>query len=179
MTLQGAILTVDGDSFAMHGNISLSAGIRTGYILEGTGDTWTAIWKSLVEATDLPVDWEFREGIYLDLGGGAHVVEIEFKGWKGSNLAWGDGYSDADPITQLNVLEQKLVETQIDSFRPAILEYGEYSPSGMFEPLEVAVEGPRFTHSADDPSTFTGEMVCIAVAAINSEVFGDALKMLG
>lgn len=179
MTLNGAILHVGGSSYALHGNLEISAGVRTGYILDGSGSTFTAIFKSLIESgNSLFSGADQRKGIYLDLGGGEHVVEIEFKGWEGSDLAFG-GATGEDPITQVNELEHALVTTQIDSFRPAQLEYGEWSSSGKYNPIDVAVEGPRFTHSAENPSTFTGEMVCISVATFDSGVYGDALSLLG
>lgn len=179
MTLNGAILHVGGRAYAMHGGISISAGVRTGYILDGSGSTFTAIFQSLIESgNSLFSGIDQRKGIYLDLGGGEHIVEIEFQGWEGSDLAWGNS-TGAAPITQVNELERQLVTTQVDSFRPATLEYGEWSSSGQYSPISVAVESPRFEHSADSPSTFTGEMVCISVATFDSETYGDALSMLG
>lgn len=178
MPLNGAILHVGGQSFEMSGNVEITGGVRTGYILDGSGSTFTAVFQSLIESgNSIFGGMDQRKGIYLDLGGGERIVEIEFQGWQGSDTLWA-GAAGENPITQMNILERALVSTQIDSFRPATLEYGEFSSSGRFSPVEVAIEGPRLTKTYESPSTFNGTMVCIAVATFDDETYADALSLL-
>lgn len=178
MPLDGLILSIGGQTFTFK-SCEVTSGVRTGYILDGSGSTWTAIFSDILGESNLfGEDFGFRQGIYLDLGGGEHIVELEATGWEGSNLPFG-GVGGQDPSTQMNVLENVLVETQIDSVSPATIEFGEYSSGGMFSPLNVVVEGPRITRSQRSPSTFDIEMVFIETASFESGVFADALRMTG
>lgn len=175
--LNGLILQTGGKTFAMKGNLEISAGVRTGFILDGSGSTWTALFSDWLN--DIPgFDVGMRQGIFLDLGGGEHIVEVEATGWTGSDLAWG-GVSGADPITQLNVLEKTLVSTQIDSFSPATIEFGEFSSQGMYSPLNVVVEGPRMTHSTQKVGSVDVTMVFIETATFDTGAFLDALARTG
>lgn len=184
MTLDKAILKVsadvDGDGaeedgeFHMVGNLEIQPGLRTGFIVDGQGGSVNSVIASL-----LGDGQSKRQAFYLDLGGGAHVVEIQFRGWEGatvdgSNLQWGNDASQSktqasatgqDPLTQIDVLMRYLTIAEIDSRNPATLEYGEYSADGLYDPLDVVVEGPTMTDAAQDgPSYYDGTMTCISTA---------------
>ena len=178
MPLNGAILHIGGQSFELSYNAEITANVRTGYILDGSGDTFTSIFQSLAESSGLFEEWSLREGIYLDLGGGERVVEIEFENWSGSDILWGDAAGES-AMTQMDVLHNALVTTQIDSFRPATLEYGEFSRNGRYDPMDCAIESPAVNYDVERPSSVTGNITAIAVATFDEGVYGDALSLLG
>lgn len=196
-TLQKAVLTVDADvdgdgaaetgEFHMAGNLEVTPGLRTGYLVGGRGSTVNSILSStLGDGSNV------RQGFYLDLGGGAHTVDIQFRGWEGATdqsgtpVQWGnEGVDDtptkadatgADPITQIDVLMRYLTRAEIDSRSPATLEYGEYSSGGLYSAMNVVVEGPNFTRSAQDGSWFDGSLTCIRAADLNDAL--DAIKQV-
>lgn len=175
--LQGVILQAGGNTFSFRGDLEVNVGVRTGYILDGSGSTWTALFSEFLN--DIPgFDVGLRQGIFLDLGGGEHIIEVEAKAWTGSDLAFG-GAAGADPVTQMGVLENTLVETQIDSFSPATIEVGEFSSQGRYSPLSVVIEGPRISHSTVEPSTIDVNFVAIETATFDSDTFMDALSLTG
>ena len=182
MTLQYARLTVDGSPggqsatgiFEFAGNLEIVPGLRTGFLIGGRGSTFNAVVAETLRDQD-----SNRQGVYLDLGGGTRSVAINFLGWKGAQvdldgdgstepLQWGDTGNDsqvtvtdatgADPITQMDVLMEYLVTAEIDSRSPATLEYGEHHDGGLYDPLNVVIEGPQLTRAAEDGSWFTGQM---------------------
>ena len=177
--LQGLLLHVAGKTFAFRANIELTFGVRTGYILDGSGSTWTAIASSILGEDNPFGDFGFRQGIYLDLGGGEHMFEMEAEGFAGSDLAFG-GVAGEDVLTQASVLDNAIAETQIDSFSPATIEFGEYSATGRFAPLSVVIESPRSTVDyQNSPSTFDVNMIFLEAASFDEGVFMDALKLSG
>lgn len=175
--LQGAILRAGGKTFALRAEGEISTGVRTGFILDGSGSTWTSVFSELLNSFP-GVDVGLREGIHLDLGGGESMVEIEAESWRGSDLPWG-GVSGADPLTQMDVLKKTLRDTQIHSFNPATLEYGEFSGPGRYAPLSVVVESPRVTHNTDEPGTIDVSMICLETATFDEDAWLDALALTG
>lgn len=174
--------------FVMVGNLSVTPGLRTGFIVGGRGSTANSVFSSLVEQYGTGNTSAFqnpskREGVHLDLGGGEHSVDVEFRGWEGATLSdgtpvqWGNdpnpGRTQAsatgqDPITQIDVLLRYLTVGEYDSRAPATLEYGEYSTDGLFEPIDVAIEGPQAKRSSDDTATYSGTMTLIATTDIDN-----------
>lgn len=164
--------------FQLAGNLEITPSFRTGYIIGGSGSAINTVIQQFVG------EGEARngQGFFLDLGSGAHVIECAFRGWRGAQdangnpLQWGNTgdpstktYEDTTgeiPLSQINCLEQYLRSIKIDSASPATLEYGEYSPSGMYEPLDVVLEGPTFTSAAEDGAWFDGTLTMIEAAAI-------------
>lgn len=198
MTKQYAELTisadVDGDGvqeegvFQMVGNLQVVPGLRTGYLIGGRGSTVNSIISSTVGAGQ-----SNKQGFYLDLGGGARTVEVNFRGWEGAEfedesgtvvpVQWGTDPNPSktkasatgqDSITQIDVLMKYLTVAEIDSRQPATLEYGEYASNGLYQPLDVVVEGPQFTRAAEDGSWFDGSMTLVSAADLNDAI--DALE---
>ncbi|WP_273835113.1 hypothetical protein [Halococcus sp. PRR34] len=175
--LQGVILEAGGKRFAMKAEAEITSGVRTGFILDGSGSTWTSIFSSILNSFP-GVDVGMREGIHLDLGGGESMVEIEAQSFMGSDMAWG-GVSGASPLTQMSVLQQTLRDTQIDSFRPATLEWGEFSGPGQFSPMNVVVESPRITYNTDTPGIIDVSMIALETATFDADAFADAVTRVG
>lgn len=177
--LQKAILTIESEigggtitgEFHMEGDIEITAGIRTGYLLGGTGSQVVGFLSG--EAS------EFRFGF-----GGPQFWEINFRGWEGSDLKWGDSGSggtptDAtgeDPLSQMDVLMEYMAKSNMDSGQPATLEYGEYSDQGRFSPQTVSPEQPQMTRAAEDGSWVDGSMTLLATK--EGEDIVDALFQL-
>lgn len=189
VTYDRATLTLeadpDGDGsletgvFDMAGNLTVSPGMRTGYLVDGRGSTVNSVVSSLVEQYGEDLGPSKRRGFYVDLGGGAFTIDIEFTGWEGSidgdgnYLQWGDDASvgktkasatGQGPLTQMDVFMRYLQTGEFDSRNPATLEYGEYSSGGLYDPLDVVVEGPRTTKRSQSPDTFDGTITCISAA---------------
>ena len=179
MTLNKAVLYVDSDvdgdgttengEFHFTGNLEVTPSLRTGYLIGGRGSAVNNILSQAVGAGESK-----RKQFFLEAGGGAHTVEVNFSGWEGSET-WGDpdepvgskaNATGEQPVSQIDVLMQYLITAQIDSTNPAKLEYGEYSSSGRFEPLDVVIEGPQMTRAAEDGSWFDGTITFIAAADI-------------
>jgi hypothetical protein len=183
MTLNKAILyidsDVDGDGVDENGefhftDVEVAPSLRTGYLIGGRGSTVNNIISQFAGDGESK-----RKGIYLEAGGGAHIVELNVTQWEGSDDTWGDpsepvgskaNATGEQPISQVDVLMQYLITGNIDSANPAVLEYGEYSEQGRFSPLNVVLEGPQLNRAADDGSWFTGSWTCVAAADIREKL---------
>ena len=165
--------------FTLAGNLEITPSFRTGYIIGGAGSAINSVIQQFVGDGEASKG----QGFFVDLGGGAHVIECSFWSWKGAkdadgnDLQWGNTgdasqktYGDttgAKALSQINCLEQYLRSIKIDSQSPATLEYGEFSPSGMYDPLDVVLEGPTFNKAAEDGEWMTGTLTMIEAAAID------------
>lgn len=193
MTLQQAELRiradVDGDGsdesglFVFKGNTTVNPQIRTNFTVGGRGSQANNV---IDEGTDFVQNTaeDFgigdgasnskppsRAGFYLDLGGGKHLIEIEFDSWEGSSLQWGNtgdtsqvtqaDATGADPLTQMSVLMRYLNLGRSDSRTPASLSYGEYAQGGLYEPIDVVVADLSVQRSAEDGSWFTGSITLL------------------
>lgn len=193
MTLQRAELTLSADvdndgnqedgTFVFEDDVSVQPQVRTGFVIGGRGSEVNSIIQDNVgDGTSS------RAGVYLDLGGGQHIVEIEFSNWKGSPVQWGNTGDDttltqadatgADPITQIGVLMRYLTVGTFDSVQPATLEYGEFSDSGLYNPLDVVIEGPQVRRSADDGAWLDGTLTCIEAVNVDEQAL-DAAGLRG
>jgi len=184
MTLKGAELElyadVDGDGDLEHGVFTLSDSdievaptIRTGYLIGPVGSNVGAI-------VDIaPGQESGRAGFRLDAGGGAFAVELSAKpgGVTPPDGQWGDG--SGDPVADatdansvfksMSVLMRYLNRGTFDSRSGsrAILSWGEYSESGVYNPIKVAPEEPRAQFAAEETSsTFDFSLTLVAVRGI-------------
>lgn len=197
--LQRAILKigpvdVDGDGndetgeFHMVGDLEVTPGLRTGYLVGGRGSTILSVIANLSGLGESK-----RRQFFIEAGGGARTTEVSFRGWEGAidgnddPVQWGDSdtvertktnATGQDPITQIDVLMRYLEIAEIDSRNPAVLEYGEFSSKGLYEPMDVVVEGPNMTRAAQDGSWYTGSVMMISAADIN-ELWDAALQLKG
>jgi hypothetical protein len=176
--LESARLTleadVDGDGavetgvFSFDGPVEISPGIRTGNLIGPTGSNVGAL-VDVVTGNDAG-----RAGFRLDAGGGAFVITVNFRGWEGSTNRWGDGSGEAKAdaegegvFRQLSVLMRYLNRGEYDSRGGATFEYGEYSSSGVYAPINVAPEEPQVSFSAEEQiSTFDGSITLVATRSI-------------
>ncbi|QLK25406.1 hypothetical protein HYG81_15130 [Natrinema zhouii] len=145
--------------------------VRTGYLLDNSFDQALAILQGLLE--DGEPD---RKGIHLDLGGGQHAIDLRADvtsdatpDENGDPLQWG---SSSDPaqfsattatggtaLQKVQVFQHYVRVAGTDSLTPATLEYGEYSSSGVLEPLDVVFEQPSFERQSSDKYQFSAAFV--------------------
>jgi len=167
-------------TFVMRGNIEVTPTIRTGFLIDNKGSTINSV------ISDSAGDGEsIREGIYLDLGGGVRAVEVQFTQWEGASHQWGNTGDDSEvtvadstgegPLTQLDMLMQYLAVAEVDSRNPATLEYLEHHSNGLYDPMDVVMESPQGTKSAQDGSWFTGKITFLSVQSIERAIDGQGL----
>lgn len=163
-------------------SVDANPSIRTGHLIGGRGSTINNIIQQTVSGEDAQ-----NSGFHLSLGGGAHIVELQFRGWEGSDAQWGaspdpgvqnqTSATGAAAITQLDVLMRYLLVGEYDSRQEAsdtaVLHYGQYSDEGRYAGIPVAFEQPSFSKTRDEPSSFTGTITCLATGSFNEVV--DAL----
>lgn len=198
---------VDGDGsqetgrFVLAGNVTVAEQVQLDYLFSNKGGKLNAIIGGSAEK-QLNIDKQTanrRRGIWVDVGAGAQIYEIDFTGWQGATvperdssgtvvgrkpLRWGNtGNPDtltkgdatgADALTQIQVLNRYLIKGTTDSVSPATFEVGEYSPDGLYDgPLEVAIQGPKHVRTSESDSTFDGTFTAVTVENIND--YKDAL----
>lgn len=189
----GSIGTVTG-VFHMYGDAEITESIRTGFVVGGRGSTVNGIVQSTL-GTDQPM----RKGVYVDLGGGQHTLEVQFIGWEGAqdtdgnSLQWGSSASTttvnaatatgAAPTTQMQVFINYLRHGTFGSISPARARFGEYSDGtygvsagSMDDYLPVAIESPSFTRSAGENTTYNGSLTLVE-ALTTSDALDAAAKL--
>jgi len=170
--------TVDG-VFEMAGNIRVTERMQMDYQFASAGTQINSTVQSVVG------DLHLRRGIFMDLGGGRHVWELDFLDWpnavdqEGNELQWGDGSGsmpqDAtgkEPLAKMQTFHNYLRRGKISSTDPATLEIGEYAPGGdIKESADVVIRQPSFSHAAEDYQTHDGSMVLIEAERLESVIF--------
>lgn len=166
--------------FKMVGDVNYSQEVQKDYVFENTASGLVTLAANLTG-----FEAEARKGFYLDVGAGQHVIEFEFRGWEGSNSQqWGDGTGtfpgDAtgdDVFRQIQCISRYVQLATTDSFNPATLHIGEYTDgsygdntNGAFDPLEVAVSGPRQSKGEDQFKSFDGSITCLEVISLDQPV---------
>jgi len=178
--LNGARLTmdadVDGDGntetgvFDLSNGIDITPRIRTGDLIAQAGSSA----GSFIDY--ISGDENGRAGYNIDAGGGAAAVDIQFKSWEGSTGRWGDGsgtdQADAEGdavLRQMSVFWRYLNRGKYDSKSPATFEWGEFSSSGVYDPLQVTFEEPSTSFTAEEQaSVFNGTVTVIATRSLDS-----------
>jgi len=181
MTLRGARLTLEADVdedgnietgvFSLGTGIEISPQIRTGQLIGRTGSTIGAVADTFTGESG-------RAGFQLDAGAGAFIVDVQFRGTETPKGRWGDGSTNPEAdaegegvFRQLSVLMRYLNRGTFDSRNAGTLEWGDYSASGAYGPLNVAPEEPQLTFSAEEQtSSFDGSISLVAVRNIEAAV---------
>jgi len=154
--------TDESPKFVFTDNLRLGFRTRTGYLLGGSGstviDVLTDIYEDLT-GNEAQADGR-RQGFYLDLGSGSHVVSVEAQVVKGSSNQWGTGDGDpvtdatgAHPVDQIQLLDRVIQLAEIDSRNPATLSVGRYSANGPYPPLDVVPEEPDTSFDTEQESS--------------------------
>ena len=187
MTKKYAELRVSGDPdgdgveetgvFKMGGNLQIEPFIRTGFVVGGSQSQVNSVVANLIDPGESQ-----NQQFFLDAGAGAFGVTVEFRGWEGARdaagnpLQWGDtgdpnqltatDGTASDPVSQICVFLQYLLTGTADSREPATFEWGEWATDGLYEPIDVVLEGPEMTRAAEDGSWFDGTLTLIAAADV-------------
>ena len=124
----------------------------------------------LLKEGDLDVGDGIRQELSLDIGGGLHVVEIDYSGVEGAGVQWGNtgqGGTKADATgdsihARMCVLDHYLQRATIDSTNPATLEIAEYSTDGRYSPLKVVPRNPNAVFdSVESSSVWDGQIAFV------------------
>jgi hypothetical protein len=153
---------------------SITHSIEPGALSGGSGIIGLA--TNLASNQDVQGEGKRQQG-RIDTGGGPHTTTIRLRNWKGSSDRWGatDGSAwdagGADPRTQLQVLDNALRSIKLDSTAPLVLETGEYSSSGRFDPIDTAPTQSGLEFDVDeDVSTFRGELSLVDVISLQQAI---------
>ncbi|SIR99662.1 hypothetical protein SAMN05421858_5050 [Haladaptatus litoreus] len=176
MVLHKAVLTIGGKEFHLEKNISISTGVRTGFLVGGSGSTLMSVVTSFLDdGNPLNASGEQRSGMFIDLGGGVRMVQIEAHSYEGNANPFG-GSGGADPWTQADELVHAIETTQIDSRGTATLEYGEYSSGGKYGPIPVVIEEPTVQLDAERGQIAEFSLTCLKAADLTDIDFSDAIS---
>lgn len=177
--------------FKLVGDVQVAEQVQIDYVASNKGQKINAILRGTDQLTeeDLPTA-DRRQGIWIDVGAGSHIYEIQFTGWEGAvdgndnPVQWGNtGNPDnltkadatgSDVMNQIQIFNRYLLRGTTDSVNPATFHVGQYRPGGLYEPLEVAIQGPKHVRNSQSPQTFDGTFTVVALESV--EDFKDALS---
>lgn len=177
MTKPWAELTIGGDEFHLKKNIEITTGVRTGFLVGGSGSTANHVFHDLVDDEDFlnnSTSEGMRAGVHIDEGGGVRMVQIEFQTYEGNSDQFGNATGE-DVFTQADELIHTIETTEIDSRFPATLEYSTYE-DGHRGPIDVVFEEPMMTLSTDKFGIAEGSLTCLKTANLSRP--WDAMKRL-
>lgn len=167
---------------AQEGRLTVSEGVRTGYLLQGSLSQLSALITDFIDEDEAD-----RKGFYVDLGGGQHTFDIRFESPKDSEkpggglYQWGTTADDsvlephsatgAGRITQLQVFSNFVRRGKTDSFTPGRFQFGQYHESGILEDeIAVGIESPSGRLVNDGSSRFEGSMTLIELRTLREPV---------
>lgn len=178
---------VDGDGTKENGVFELPAGPENdprdiqdsnepNFLLGGRGSRTNAVLSGFQNRKDAR-----EQGVFFGLGAGTRLVSLQFALHYDGTYTWGDTSASGlpgdatgeDPVTQKDVLLKYLVQSDSDSLGDTYLHYHNWSQSGIFEPLKVAVRDRQFSQSTQDASIVTGSLT-LAHAADLTEAWDAA-----
>jgi len=116
-----------------------------------------------------------RQSAYLGAGAGVHRIQLEGVQYQDSPDEWGDAAPGDPPAAKRDELNNALNTTRITSEKPATLAFGEYSQSGRFDALPVAI--PQSTIGVDtrnERSSVTVQLECVEAADLRETIHGTA-----
>lgn len=190
VTIQGAEI-VEGDArdgtFVFPDEVRVEYEMRTQEFFQSEGTTATVV-SAVLGYVDEDVAQGIRGELSFDIGGGIHAITIDFAGFTGSSHQWGDSGNggtkyDAtgeDVHAQMSVFDAYLNNATMDSRTPAILEVGEYSTAGRYEPLLVTPENPNASfNSLEESSVFEGSVTWVETLDIGAPLDGGELEDYG
>lgn len=179
--------------FHFYGDIEVDEQIRTGFVVGARGSSVNAVIQDSAGAGEPK-----RKGAHVDIGGGQHALQLQFRGWEGATdadgepLQWGDdpepGVSEtsatgADATTQVNIFNHYLRVGTFDSRNPIRVRYGEFSDgtyadeNGVLDDhLSCVVESPSLKRDAEEGTTFTGSLTFVETLTASDAI--DAIEKL-
>ena len=174
MVLHKARLTIGGETFEFEKNISITTGVRTGFLVGGSGSTLTSVVTSFLDdGNPFNGSGEQRAGLFLDLGGGVRTVQIESQTFMGNDDQFG-GEGGADEWAQADELMHAIETTQIDSRGTATLEYGKYGDE--YPAMSVIIEEPTVTLDTENYGIAEFSLTCIKAQDLQDVFESDAIS---
>lgn len=158
--------------------VQIDQSIRTGFLIDSGLDDAIAFFEGLFDPSDSKT-----ESITYDPGSGQFTTDIQVQTPQdtprndGSYFQWGSSpdpdvgpnehtATGADVWAQQAVFINALRVAAPDSVEPAQLSIGEFSPSGIFDPIDVAVENPSVNLAANTPGIADVSVTLISVLDI-------------
>lgn len=182
--------TTENGVFEMAGDIQITEETNPSYLIGGRGSTINAILGDIIQDQA-----GRRRQIYVDVGAGSHLFEIQFLGWKGAidsagnELTWGDSSetkgtianaTGQGPQEQINVFHRYIKFARMGSvFEDVRLKIGMYNPTTSAnwpDYLTVALERPRHTAAAEEFEQYDGSITCVEVQPVSGTI--DAVNRL-
>lgn len=119
-----------------------------------------------------------KQSTAIGSGAGQHVIKVNGIQYQDSDDAWGDTSSGDAAITKRDELNQALNTVRISSDNVALLEAGEYSSGGEYDPLPVVVLQSSLGVSAteDGVGIVTVSLELLEAADISTPVHGQELN---
>lgn len=174
-------LDVDGRTlvFEVRGDLEPTEEIERTFLLSQRGqylseafDQFTNEEGEIVTPDDAEITSTRRQGYHIDGGAGSHTWQLSFTVSFEPDLRWGDGTTDptqqddytrydaqgAAPQIKKQLLGHWLAQARTDSGGQATLRWGEYSESGIFDPVSVVVVEASLSSPEEDPAEFEGSM---------------------
>lgn len=118
-----------------------------------------------------------KQSAAIGAGAGRHVIQVQSIQYTDSGDEWGDTSPSDAAITKRDELNQALNTVRISSDNVALLEAGEYSASGEYDPLPVVVLQSSLGVSATDDGVgvVTVELELLEAADISEAIHGQEL----
>jgi len=154
--------------------------VRTGYLVDSALSDVIGLLSEY-----LPGDDGARKGITVDAGGGQHVFEVDLTSLGAEDGQWGYSNDPADldqatatggdRVQKMHVLMRYLTVGNVDSFTPARLIYGEYSPDGFMpqDHLPVFLEDPNLLADRSEATVFDGSITFVETADLDQVLSGS------
>lgn len=173
MVMHKARLTIGGNTFTFEKNITITTGVRTGFLVGGGGSTLMSVVTDFLDDGQLNASGAQRSGLFIDLGGGVRMVQIEADTYQSNDNPFG-GSGGADPWTQADELVHAIETTQIDSRGTATLEYGEYGEK--YAAMPVVIEEPTVELDANEGQIARISLTCLKAADLQDISVSDAIS---
>lgn len=143
MSLTGFKITFsDGTVFRARESIDVSHGVQPLYVLDGFRQFITIYNEYFDGGGTSGRANSNMSGLFFGFGAGVHTITIGVYQFEGNGQTWGNANTADGGDTALNMLQRlnRAVTTiPNDSDDPITLEVGEYSTSGIYDPLDVAI----------------------------------------
>lgn len=166
-----------------NGEVYASEGVNVEYQGQVTylvnNQAIASIFERFIDGGNAPDGSSLRQQIRLTTGAGRRSIRVEFTEFEGATHDWGPASASDDALTKLQILENRLSSSVIDSSSPAFFRQGEYDEDGMFAPIPVVVEEHSLRMGIADGqvSAFTPSLTLVEATDAQQSI--DALERIG
>lgn len=163
-----------GDVFRATKDVQITHETQPLFLLDGQRNL-VALFNEFIDQGGQPgrADSNYS-AVYAGFGAGVHTIRVQFIQFEGATDTWGDSSASDSARSKLQELNHTITNERADSEAPAIFEAGEYSDSGKFSPIPVAIGETNLTFSAAEQSSHFDGTVTL-YDAVDSGQAVDAL----